>query len=509
MKFLGKLLTFITRRLTIAMFLVFLQFLFLGLAIYAFSSNYVYVNAALLLLSLTATLVVVNNNDDPGYKLTWAVTILVAPIFGGLLYLAVGGQKLDRVTRKRIPYEPLDATVEKDWTLSIEDVQVRQQARYIQQKAGFSPQGNTAVTYYPTGETMFQGMLDELEKAKHFIFLEFFIIEEGKMFNSIVDILERKAREGVDVRMIYDDMGSVKTVPLHYYKKLREKGIQCYPFNRVVPFIFFRMNNRTHRKILVIDGCTGFTGGINLADEYINERERFGHWKDTGVMLKGAAVWNLTAMFLHTWSFVSGNKEPIDRTLYEPQMYAPLPETEGLAAPYGCSPISPYSVSSAIYCNMISKAKEYIYITTPYLILNHEIKKALMSAAQNGVDVRILTPAKWDKYLIHILTQSFYKELIHAGVRIYEYTPGFIHAKSFVCDDELAIVGTINLDYRSLYLHFECACWMYQVPAVADVKKDFLETEALCEPITDEFIQKRPLFRRMIGWIIKVFAPLA
>ena len=457
MKFLGRLLQIMTQRLTIVLFIVFLQFLFLAVTIEAFSANYVYVNAALLLLSLVATLVVVNNNSDPGYKLTWAVTILVAPIFGGLLYLSVGGQKLNRWSRRRIPYEPLKCEAEKDWTTLIEDVHIHQQATYIQEKAGFPLQGNTDVTYYLSGEEAFVDMLEELEKAEHYIFLEFFIIEEGKMWGSIREILERKVAQGVDVRVIYDDMGSVKTVPINYYKRLRKKGIQCYAFNRVVPMIFFRMNNRTHRKIMIIDGHTAFTGGFNLADEYINERERFGHWKDTGLRLKGAAVWNFTSMFLHTWNFVSGAEEPEDPALYKADRYAPLPETHGLVAPYGCTPVSPYSVSSAIYCNMIMKARDYVYITTPYLIMNHEIRRALMQAAQNGIDVRILTPAKWDKYLIHILTQSNYNELVSAGVKIYEYTPGFIHAKSFVSDDETAIVGTINLDYRSLYLHFECA----------------------------------------------------
>ena len=508
MKFLGKLFNLLSKRLTIVAVLILMQFIFIGLTLYAFSSYYYYVNAVLILLSIVATVIVVNNNSDPGYKLAWAVSILIAPLFGGILYLSVGGQKMTRWAGKRIPLEVLDARVEKDLTATIEVPQIRQQAVYIQDHARFSPQDHTETTYYPTGETMFEAMLKELEAAEHYIFLEFFIYEEGEMWNQIMDILERKARQGLDVRMIYDDVGSVNTLPRRYYKKMREKGIRCYVFNPFVPFIFFRMNNRTHRKILVIDGYTSFTGGINLADEYINVKERFGHWKDTGIMLKGAATWNLTAMFLDNWNFLSAAENRKNRDHYRPDRYHTLPEGTGLVAPYGCTPITPYSVASTVYCNLIDKAENYLYITTPYLIPNNEIMRCLARAALNGVDVRILTPHKWDKYLIHILTQSNYRELIAAGVKIYEYTPGFIHAKSMVCDDELAIIGTINLDYRSLYLHFEDAVWLYQTPMIADMKEDFLQTQQLCEEVTPEFLKNRPVFRRAIGWLIKLFGPL-
>ena len=507
-KFLSKLFNLLSKRLTIVAVLILLQFLFIAATLQVFSDHYYYVNATLIILSLIATVIVVNNNTDPGFKLAWAVSILIAPLFGGILYLSVGGQKLTKWSKRRIPLNIQDATVEKDWVRDIQDEEIRQQASFIQTKAGFSPQGQTQVTYFSSGESMYEAMLKELEAAEHYVFLEFFIFEEGKMWNQMMEILERKIRQGVDVRMIYDDVGSVNSLPRRYYKKMREKGIRCYVFNPFVPFIFFRMNNRTHRKIMVIDGYTSFTGGINIADEYINVKERFGHWKDTGVMLKGAATWNLTAMFLNTWNFVSAAENRKNQDNYRPDRYHALPETEGIIAPYGSSPVSPVPVPTSVYCNMIDKAKKYVYITTPYLIPNNEIMRSLERAAQNGVDVRILTPAKWDKYLVHILTQSNYRELIGAGVRVFEYTPGFIHAKSFVCDDELAIVGTINLDYRSLYHHFEDAVWMYDTPVVQDVYQDFIETQALCEEVTPEFLKKRPMFRRVIGWIIKLFGPL-
>ena len=508
LKFLGKIMRLVTKRLFVIATLILIQFVFIGLTIYVFSDYYVYVNAVLLAISAVVTIIIVNNNEDPGYKLAWSVSILIAPIFGGILYLAVGGQKLRRGAASRIPLDPLDARVEKDWTTEIEDAHARQQAGYIQNQLMFSPQGQTSVRYFATTEEAFDAMVEKLEAAEHYIFLEYFILEEGVFWDKILGILERKVRQGLDVRMIYDDVGSVKTLPQHYYKRMREKGIRCYAFNRFVPFISFRMNNRTHRKILVIDGYTGFTGGYNLADEYINVKERFGHWKDTGLMLEGAAVWNLTAMFLHTWNFVSAAENRSNFENYRPERYHTLPETEGIIAPYGTTPVEPESGAVGVYCNMIDKAEEYVYICTPYLIPNNEIMRALERAARNGVDVRILTPARWDKYSIHMLTQSNYRELIMAGVKIFEYTPGFLHAKSFVSDDEMAIVGTINLDYRSLYLHYEDAVWMYQSPVVQDVKDDFLKTQAQCEEITMEFLKKRPLRRRIIGWLLKLFAPL-
>ncbi|MCR5004589.1 MAG: cardiolipin synthase [Clostridiales bacterium] len=507
-RFFSKIMRLVTRRLFIIALLILIQLLFIGVTIQVFSEYYVYVNAVLIAVSIVVTIIIVNNNEDPGYKLAWTVSILLAPVLGGILYLAVGGQKLRRGAAGRIPMDPLDARVDKDWLSEITDPHVRQQAGYIQNQLMFSPQGRTSVRYFASTEEAFDVMVEQLEAAEHYIFLEYFILEEGVFWDTILEILERKVRQGLDVRLIYDDVGCVKTLPQHYYKRLRDKGIRCYAFNRFVPFISFRMNNRTHRKILVIDGYTGFTGGYNLADEYINVKERFGHWKDTGLMLQGAAVWNLTAMFLHTWNFVSAAENRTNFENYRPERYHALPETQGIIAPYGTTPVNPESGAVGVYCNMIDKAEAYVYITTPYLIPNNEIMRALERAALNGVDVRILTPARWDKYSIHMLTQSNYRELITAGVRIFEYTPGFLHAKSFVSDDEIAIVGTINLDYRSLYLHYEDAVWMYQSPVVKDVKDDFLATQALSEEITPLFLKKRPLHRRIIGWLLKLFAPL-
>ena len=354
---------------------------------------------------------------------------------------------------------------------------------------------------------MFQRLVEELEKAEHYIFMEYFIIEEGRFWNTILEILERKVKQGVDVRVMYDDMGCVVTLPHNYDIRLKSKGIRCVAFNPFVPFISVRMNNRSHRKMTIIDGHVAYTGGINLADEYINQVEKYGHWKDTGVMLRGEAVWNFTMMFLMNWNAATREKKP-DYDAYKPAYYPALSQAKGYVIPYMTGPSTDEPVATRVYCNVLDKAKKYVYITTPYLIPDHELISALARAARNGIDVRILTPSHWDKYMIHAMTQSHYLELVEAGVKIYEYTPGFIHAKSFVCDDEVAIVGSINLDYRSLHHHFECAVWMYQTEAILDIKKDFLDTQKISTPVTEIFCKTRPLMRRILGWVLKLFAPL-
>lgn len=372
----------------------------------------------------------------------------------------------------------------------------------------YSTWTNSTVTYHASGEEQFEDLKAELEKAEHYIFLEYFIIHEGIFWDTILEILVRKAQEGVDVRLIYDDLGCVVLLPYGYDRKLEKLGIQCKVFNPFIPFISVRMNNRDHRKIVVIDGHTAFTGGINLADEYINAYEKYGHWKDTGVMVKGEAVWNFTVMFLTLWDFLTKTREP-DYERFRPQVYHPEPFAgEGFVAPFTDSPMDGETVGENVYYNLIAHASHYVYITTPYLILDYEMTNALCTAAKSGVDVRIITPYVWDKFMVYMLTQSNYPALLEAGVKIYEYTPGFVHAKSFVVDDELATVGTINLDYRSLYLHFECGCWMYKTPAVMDIKADLLKTMEECHRFTMEDYHKLPLYRRLGGKLLKLFAPL-
>ncbi len=327
------------------------------------------------------------------------------------------------------------------------------------------------------------------------------------MFGQVVNLLEKKVQEGVEVRLIYDDVGSINTLPPKYYKKLQAKGIKCAAFNPFRPIASVIMNNRDHRKIFVVEGRVGFTGGVNLADEYINKKERFGYWKDTGIRLEGEGVWSLTTMFLEMWNYIIRSTE--DYSVFMPSAHRMEPfETDGFVQPYGDSPLDHENVGENVYMNIISRAKDYVYIFTPYLIVGNEMLVTLCNAAKSGVDVRIVTPGVPDKKTVYLLTQSYYAPLIKSGVKIYQYKPGFIHAKCFVCDDEIATVGTVNLDFRSLYLHFECGVWMYRSRAVMQVKEDCLETFDCSEEMTLEFCRNRPLVIRMLQSVLRLFAPL-
>ena len=327
------------------------------------------------------------------------------------------------------------------------------------------------------------------------------------MWDTILEIMERKAKEGVDVRLIYDDFGCSMWIPFRFIKDMREKGIKVAAFNPIGSFFNLRQNNRDHRKITVIDGYVGFTGGINLADEYINKKSRFGHWKDTGIMLKGEAVWNLTLMFLQTWLMLTGEKD--DYSSYSPEKHQEIAFfSDGYIQPYGDTPVDNEIVGENIYLNMINKAKHYVYITTPYLIIDNEMVTALTLAAKSGIDVRIITPGIPDKKLVYLVTQSYYYQLIEAGVKIYQYTPGFIHAKTVVVDDKVATVGTINFDYRSLYLHFECGVWMFNSSVIYEIKEDYMLTLAKCDEVTLEEIRKTSKTKMFGQSLLRLVAPL-
>ena len=356
---------------------------------------------------------------------------------------------------------------------------------------------------------MFPVLVRELKQAKKYIFIEYFIINDGVMWQTILNILEKKAAEGVDVRLIYDGFGCLTTLPHKYYEELQKKGIKCQVFNPFRPILNIIQNNRDHRKLCIIDGWVGFTGGINLADEYINQKERFGHWKDTAVMLKGEAVWNMTVMFLHMWAVIGRSEESVDYEAYFPHRYHEGEfESDGFVQPFCDTPLDEEVVGEDVYLNIINKAKKYVYICTPYLIIDNEMMTALCLAAKSGVDVRIMTPGIPDKKLVFILTQSYYRQLLEAGVKIYEYQPGFLHAKSFVSDDEIGVVGTINLDYRSLYLHFEDGVWIYRNRVIQDIKDDFIQTMEYCRQIELEFCLNRNIGLCIMQNIFRVFAPL-
>lgn len=458
---------------------------------------------------------IVNKKINPSYKLAWTMLILIFPVFGVSLYLLFGKSRIGAVMEQH--YQNLiDETAEylegSELTrkrLNEDDRSMRIQSDYIWQYSRYPVHENTTAEYFQVGDDMFPVLVRELKQAKKYIFIEYFIINDGVMWQTILNILEKKAAEGVDVRLIYDGFGCLTTLPHKYYEELQKKGIKCQVFNPFRPILNIIQNNRDHRKLCIIDGWVGFTGGINLADEYINQKERFGHWKDTAVMLKGEAVWNMTVMFLHMWAVIGRSEESVDYEAYFPHRYHEGEfESDGFVQPFCDTPLDEEVVGEDVYLNIINKAKKYVYICTPYLIIDNEMMTALCLAAKSGVDVRIMTPGIPDKKLVFILTQSYYRQLLEAGVKIYEYQPGFLHAKSFVSDDEIGVVGTINLDYRSLYLHFEDGVWIYRNRVIQDIKDDFIQTMEYCRQIEPEFCLNRNIGLCIMQNIFRVFAPL-
>ncbi len=500
---------FFTSRVFITGLLIAVQAAILVLSI-AFLSNYFfYLYLGFSLLSIVIVIYIVVKRDNPMYKLAWVIPILLFPVFGGLLYLMFGKRNISPKMRKQIAALIDDTKQHQKPNLDIDEElrvlspQAAKQSRYLEQIAIAPIWKNTQVKFLTPGEMKFQYLVEELRKAEHFIFLEYFIIEPGRMWDTVLDILVEKVKQGVDVRLLYDDLGTINLVPRNYDKTLRQLGLKVCVFNPFRPSLDAFMNYRDHRKIVVIDGNVGFTGGINLADEYINEYPKHGHWKDSSIILKGDAVWNLTVLFLQLWGFVS--KETPDYDLYRPTCSYP---SDGFVQPFGDSPIDLDLVGEMAYMNMINNASRYVYISTPYLILDNEMMTALCLAAQNGIDVRIVTPHVADKWFVHEVTRSNYQTLIEAGVKIYEYTPGFIHAKTIVVDDELSIVGTTNYDFRSFYLHFECGVFTFRSSVAQQVRDDYFEILKVSQQVTLEECKKVSLLRRLVRAVLRLFAPL-
>lgn len=503
---------FLSHRLVIVGFLLVLQMAFLLLTILAFGVSLINFYFASIILSSAVVIYILSDRSNPGYKIAWIIPIMIFPIFGGLLYVIFGGNKLSNRERRKMAdikirtKENYNQNVVTLKLLKQENLDAYAQSYYINNSSLSPVYQNTKTTYFKLGEDMYEDLLKRLKEAKKFIFMEFFIVEDGKMLQTILKILENKVKEGVDVRFIYDDMGCIMTLPNKYYETLRKKGIKCSAFNPFIPILTTRLNNRNHRKIVVIDGMYAYTGGINLADEYINAKEKYGHWKDNGVLLEGEAVKSFTVMFLALWGYIHNEVE--DYKKYFLPLQDNILVSDGFIQPYSDSPLDEEATGETIYLNMIGRAKKYLYITTPYLIVDNEMVTSLCNAAKSGVDVRIITPGIADKKLVNEVTKAYYSALIESGVKIYEYTPGFIHAKTFICDDIYATVGTVNLDYRSLYLHFECGVWMYKASCIKDILKDYKETLKLSHEITLEECKNVNVFRRIFRAILRLFAPL-
>ena len=492
--------------------LLLLQMAFIIYVVKSGSQTSAVISSVMTFISFCASVYIISKKDKGAYKLTWVFMILLFPIFGGLFYIMFNFQlTYKRYTKRTEKCERKAKTLyNKTGTNYCEALdkipEYMPQVDYLQNYAGFPIYTNTQTKYLSPGEVKFEYLVEELKKAEKYIFLEYFIVQEGKMWDTILEILKEKAKKGVLVRIMYDDMGCFFLLPKNYRKQLQEYGIECVVFNPFRPFLSTVQNNRDHRKIAVIDGKVAFTGGINLADEYINAYEKHGHWKDASVMLKGKAAWSFTLIFLQMWELCTGKNE--DYSKYYPWQAEPCPiESDGFVQPYSDSPMDKDNVGEHVYLQIINNAKKYVYINTPYLIIDDSMVSALCLAAKSGVDVRIVTPHKWDKWWVHMTTRSYYRELIKAGVKIYEYTKGFIHSKTFVSDDRVATIGTTNLDFRSLYLHFECGVRMYDSRAVSEVKEDFLQTLEICHIIKLEDC-KASIPMRIFQDIMRIFAPL-
>lgn len=499
-------------RVVITALLVLLQIAFFLVALLSLGNYYVWAAMALRFLTFWAVIYIIWKPNNPAVKLAWVVPILIFPLFGGMLYLCYGHVVVPRKLRDSV--ERTDKLVRKSLVqdekiladLKQEDQAAANQSSYIYAYGATPVWDQTASVFFADGRPWWESLLADLEKAERFIFLEFFIIKEGKMWDAILSVLEKKAAAGVEVRLIYDDVGSVFLLPKDYDRIMEKKGIKCVAFNRLVPFMYLVLNNRDHRKIAVIDGKTAYTGGINLADEYVNFDHPYGdHWKDTGIRIEGKAVCNFTAMFLQMWNMSRYTEEDYGRFF---AAHEEVPTADGYVQPYMDTPFDDETLGENVYLNMIGAAKQYLWIYTPYLVTDNEMITALKLAAKRGVDVRIVTPGVPDKKFVYWLTQSNYQNLIGAGVRIYQYTPGFIHAKCVLSDDQSATVGTINFDYRSFYHHFECGVYLYRTQAVEELKRDMEKTFSLCEEITMEWCNKKFVKTNVVGPILKLLSPL-
>ena len=502
------------KRAIFAIIAILLEIILIYILYFRIESKYSWVAVLITIMAVVIVLFVYGKHETASGKMPWLILISAFPILGVFLYLVLG---LNKGTRKMVKrYEELDEILipllprndeELERVLS-KDKSAGNQFRYVRDYSGYPVYNNTDVLYYPDGADGFNAQLEELKKAEHFIFMEYHAIEDSTSFKPLHQILKEKAAAGVDVRLFYDYVGSMGFIGNSFVNKMEADGIKCRVFNPMNPVLNFFINNRDHRKITVIDGKVAFTGGYNLADEYFHVTEPFGHWLDTGLRLEGDAVKSLTITFLENWNAIVDDGDDI--SVYKELIRdVPYESTEkGFIQPYGVSPLTDEHVGENVYMNVLRNARDYAWFITPYLIITEEMNAYFAMAAKSGVDVRIITPGIPDKKMVYSLTRSYYAGLVRNGVRIYEYTPGFCHAKQCVSDDSVATCGTINLDFRSLYHHFENGVLMYDCKAVMDMKAAFEETFEKCHEVTEEYKTGRPPLRRLVQMVLRLLAPL-
>ncbi len=499
-------------RVTLAALLLLIELLWLAGMIAGLSRYYIWIAPTCTVISFLIIADILRRDNNPAYKMGWILLIAIVPLFGWMTYAIFGNKQMTRRMHKRITTierahkrEPLRLSPIDEAAVS---PRLLGTSRYLSTHGGSPAHANTDATYYALGDDMFPALLQAIEQAERYIFMEYFIISPGVMLDQLIERLAQKAAAGVDVRILYDDFGVRAPELANFTRQMAKLGIQAQPFNPIVPVFSIVVNHRNHRKITVIDGEVAFTGGINLADEYINTKQRFGHWKDTGLCLRGDAVQHYTISFLNLWNAAKRTDE--DYAPYLPQWeYRASEQAPTLVQPYFDSPLDDENVGENVYLEILSQAQDYVYIFTPYLIIDNEMQTALCTAAKRGVDVRIVTPGIPDKKSVFQLTRSYYSVLLKNGVRIYEYTPGFLHAKSFLCDDRIATVGTINLDYRSLFLHFECGALLYGGQVIKDLHADYMQIfERSREIQSPSFGRARGLIGGLKEAVLRAIAPL-
>ncbi len=505
----SKIAKFFTSRLFIISMLILLQILLIILPMIFLSTVFIPLFFAFILFSFIIAIAIINRNNNPSFKIAWLIPVLCFPIGGALFYILFGRTHLNKKNTERLKkaVESSDGIITPDNELldmiGKKNAHLKREASYIINNSRSNIYAFTETKFLNPGSLFFEELLTQLKKAEKYIFLEYFIIGFGEMWQKTLDILSEKAKNGVEIRILYDDIGTINLLPIDFPQQMTGLGIKTAVFNPYKPSLDTFLNYRDHRKFAIIDGKVAFTGGINIADEYINRKERFGFWEDSSVMLDGDAVKKVTVLFLEMWYFTTGEKPDFNKFLVDYQG-----KNDGFVIPFSDEPLFQELIHENAYMNVIENAKKSVYICTPYLILDNNMENSLIRAAKSGIDVKIITPHHPDKKLIFEMTRANYESLVNNGVEIYEFTPGFMHTKMIISDDLTAIVGTCNFDFRSFYLHFENGVWMYNTQAVTQARDSFFNALSVSEKITPDFFKNVSFKRQLIRSILKIFAPL-
>lgn len=496
-------------RISLTALMFIFQILLIVYAVLKLQNDFIWLYTAIELLGVGTVIYIVNKRGNPSYKIAWIVFILSLPVFGLLVYMFWGGQRTFPYQKKKMNRckEHFMCFLKQDEKtkdiITYENNVFSRQSQFLYNESGFPVYKDTTVEYLAPGELFYPRFLEELKKAKKYIFIEFFIIAEGKMWDGIKEILYAKAKEGVEIKIVFDDFGSIKRQSRKFISKLKEKGIGVAVFNPIKPPFNMFMNNRNHRKLVVVDGNVAFTGGINIGDEYINEYNRFGYWMDCAVLITGKAVDSFTVMFAIMWEYITNQQINVKE-----YMLSCKEDSDSFVLPYSDDPMEANYPAQGIYTQILNTAHRYVYIATPYLILDNNMTASLIMASKSGVDIRIVTPHIPDKKYVHPATQFHYTELLEAGIRIFEYTPGFMHSKLFICDDNIATVGSVNMDFRSFVFHFECGAWFTDTATVCEMKAHFNSITNQSKEILLSEWKKRGVFQRFKEWFLHLFAPL-